>query len=80
MTPLLSLLIYLWVAPHVLQVAILGVMVYRRQYRQFPVFFSYTGFEIVQFLVLLAVNRLRLMSHEHYHLIFFLGSAGKKIR
>jgi hypothetical protein len=76
MTPLLSLLIYLWVAPHVLQVAILGVMVYRRQYRQFPVFFSYTGFEIVQFLVLLAINHFRLMSHEHYHVIFFLGSAG----
>jgi hypothetical protein len=76
MTSFFSLLIYLWIAPHVLQVAILGVMVYRKQYRQFPVFFSYTGFEILQFLVLLVVNHLRLMSHEHYHVVFSLGSAG----
>jgi hypothetical protein len=75
MTPFLLLLFYLWIAPHVVQAAILGVMVHRKQYRQFPMFFLYTGFEILQFLILLVVNYLRLMSHEHYHVLFSVGSA-----
>lgn len=79
MTPLLALLFYLWIAPHVLQVAILGVMIYRKQYKHFPMFFLYTGFEILQFLVLVLVNYLRLMTHEHYHVIFSLGSAASTV-
>jgi hypothetical protein len=75
MTPLLLLLFYLWIAPHVVQAAILGVMIHRKQYRQFPMFFLYTGFEILQFLILLVVNYFRLISHEHYHVLFSMGSA-----
>jgi hypothetical protein len=75
MTPLLLLLFYLWIAPHVVQAAILGVMIHRKQYKQFPMFFWYTGFEILQFLILLLVNYFRLISHEHYHVLFSLGSA-----
>jgi hypothetical protein len=75
MTFLLLLFFYLWIAPHVVQAAILGVMIHRKQYKQFPMFFLYTGFEILQFLTLLLVNYFRLMSHEHYHVLFSVGSA-----
>jgi hypothetical protein len=38
---------YLWVAPHVLQVAIVVIMIRRRLVREFPVFLTYTIFQIV---------------------------------
>jgi hypothetical protein len=46
---------YLWIAPHILLVVILLLMIRRRLYKQFPIFFLYTAFELVQFTVLLAV-------------------------
>jgi hypothetical protein len=46
---------YLWVAPHVLQGIILFAMVRRGLLRQFPMFFLYTGFEILQSALLLVV-------------------------
>jgi len=54
MTSLRMLWYYLWVAPHVLQGIILLAMVRRRLYRQYPMFFLYTAFEILQFAVLFA--------------------------
>jgi hypothetical protein len=58
MTILRVLWYYLWVAPHVLQLAILGLMVRRGLHRKFPAFFLYTIFEILQLGVLLAVSQL----------------------
>jgi hypothetical protein len=57
MTPLRMLWYYLWVAPHVLQGIILFAMVRSRLHRQFPMFFLYTGFEVLQCGVLLAVSQ-----------------------
>jgi hypothetical protein len=39
---------YLWIAPHALQIIIAIVMVRRGLWREFPVFFVYTLFEVVQ--------------------------------
>jgi hypothetical protein len=39
---------YLWIAPHVLQFIIVIIMVRRRLWREFPVFFAYTLFQIVE--------------------------------
>lgn len=47
---------YLWVAPHALQGIILFAMVRRGLHRQFPMFFLYTWFEILQSVLLLAVS------------------------
>lgn len=38
---------YLWLAPHALQLLIVVVMLHRGLFREFPVFFSYTVFDIV---------------------------------
>lgn len=39
---------YLWIAPHALQVLIAIIMVRRRLWRDFPLFFAYTLFQIVE--------------------------------
>src|SRR6266576_3494288 len=38
---------YLWVAPHTLQVAIVVIMIRRRLISEFPVFLTYTLFQII---------------------------------
>jgi hypothetical protein len=57
---------YLWIAPYVLQGVLLLVMVRRRFYRQFPVFFAYTAFEVCQFVVLFAMDHSAAVSAEEY--------------
>ena len=37
---------YLWIAPHALQIIIAIVMLRRGLFREFPVFFTYTVFQI----------------------------------
>ena len=39
---------YLWIAPHALQIIIVIVMMRRGLLREFPVFFTYTVFQIVE--------------------------------
>jgi hypothetical protein len=46
---------YLWIAPHVLLGVILYLLVRRRLYRTFPIFFLYTASEILQFAVLFGI-------------------------
>jgi hypothetical protein len=50
-----ALYIYLWAAPHVLQIVLAVLMIRRKLAREFPVFFAYTIFEILQFFILFAV-------------------------
>jgi hypothetical protein len=40
---------YLWIAPHVLQMVLALLMVRKRLVREFPAFFAYIIFEILQF-------------------------------
>jgi hypothetical protein len=59
MTKLLNgLWYYLWVAPHVLQVCLAALMVRRGLHRQFPVFFAYSVFEVVEFAGLFVIRQL----------------------
>ena len=39
---------YLWIAPHALQIIIAIVMIRRGLFREFPVFFTYTVFQMVE--------------------------------
>lgn len=57
---------YLWIAPYVLQGVLVLVMVRRKFYRQFPVFFAYTVFEVCQFAVLFAMDHSAAVSAEEY--------------
>jgi hypothetical protein len=67
---------YFWVAPHVLLAAVAVVMFRRRLHRDFPVFFSYLLFEILQFCVLFSLGRLVSVSVATYQHIDQFGRAG----
>jgi hypothetical protein len=55
--PLLKLLrLYLWIAPHLLQIGIAGVMFRRQVIRLFPWFFAYTCFEVAEFCLLFSAE------------------------
>ena len=47
---------YLWIAPHVLQVALAALMMRQRLVRAYTAFFAYTIFEIFQFVILLRLG------------------------
>jgi|SRR5450432_4029583 hypothetical protein len=74
MTPFPLLWYYLWIAPHVLQTVIVIVMIRRKHYKQFPMFFSYNCFEIVQFTSLFVAGHIPSASRKYY-LIFATGAA-----
>jgi len=57
---------YLWVAPHALQAVLAVVMVRRRLWREFPVFFVYTVFEAVMCGVLFALDHSPSVSPQQY--------------
>jgi hypothetical protein len=63
----------LWVAPHIVQGMIVFVMVRRRLQRQFPMFFLYTVFEILQFGVLFTFARSQPQFGEHYARLYSVG-------
>jgi hypothetical protein len=54
-----ALYVYLWAAPHLLQIVLAVLMIRRKLAREFPVFFAYTVFEVLQFFVLFPVMALR---------------------
>jgi hypothetical protein len=66
---------YLWVAPHVLQGIILFAMVRRGLIRQFPMFFLYTGFEILQSALLLVVCHFVSYFGSVYFQVYAVGLA-----
>jgi len=67
---------YLWVAPHVL-LALVAAFIFRsHRYRDFPVFFTYLLFEILQFCVLFSLGRLVNVSVSTYQQIDLFGRAG----
>jgi hypothetical protein len=76
MTSLHFIWTYLWVTPHVL-LALVAVVMYRsHRHRDFPVFFGYLLFEIVQFCALFAMVRFVSVSASTYQHVDLLGRAG----
>jgi hypothetical protein len=57
---------YLWIAPHALQIIIAIVMVRRGLWREFPVFFAYTLFQIVEEGTLFVLDHRAAITPAHY--------------
>jgi hypothetical protein len=57
---------YLWIAPHALQFIIAIVMVQRRLWREFPVFFAYTLFTVVEQGTLFILDHQAAVTPEEY--------------
>jgi hypothetical protein len=66
---------YLWIAPHVLQVALAVIMLRRKLAREFPAFFAYTVYEVLQFLVLYTMAHVDAFSGEQYAAAWLVGGA-----
>jgi len=66
MTALKLLWYYLWIAPAVVQLLVVGVMVRRKLYQQFPIFFAYAAFAVCSFAVVFATYVSPLFSGDDY--------------
>jgi hypothetical protein len=75
MTPHRLLLMYLWIAPHLLQGALAILLVSRKLARQFPAFFLYTVFEVAQFLILFVLNQRDDVSGPQYTSVWIACNA-----
>jgi len=60
----------LWFAHPVLQAALVGILLWRKLYRTFPIFFSYVAFQIFVFAVLFPLHS------ERFYTIFYYASWG----
>ncbi|HSS99663.1 MAG TPA: hypothetical protein VLK33_21665 [Terriglobales bacterium] len=57
--PVLKLLwYYLWIAPHLIQACVIGIMLRRRFVGLYSWFFAYTCFEVLEFGILFTLDRL----------------------
>jgi hypothetical protein len=69
--------LYFWVAPHLLLAGVAAIMLRRRLHREFPLFFTYLIFEILQFCFLFAMSRRWVsVSPSTYQAIDLLGRTG----
>jgi hypothetical protein len=59
---------YLWIAPHALQIIIAIVMVRRGMFREYPLFFAYTVFQIVEGGTLFVLDHIDAVSGDQYWL------------
>jgi hypothetical protein len=67
---------YLWLAPHAFQVAIFAVMIRRKLYREFPVFWLYLLYEAVQGFTLFVLDHHPAISASQYWQAYWVGSLG----
>ena len=57
---------YLWVAPHVLQVALAMMLIRRKLVREFPAFLGYTVGEVLQFAILFTISEIPSVTTAQY--------------
>jgi hypothetical protein len=64
---------YLWIAPHLLLGVVLWALMRRRVHRQFPVFSVYVVTEIIQFLTLFVMAKVKAVSNLQYGVAYTCG-------
>jgi hypothetical protein len=64
---------YLWIAPHALQIIVVIVMIRRGLVREFPVFFAYTAFQIVEEGTLFILDHSAAVSAYQYWCAHWVG-------
>jgi hypothetical protein len=62
---------YLWIAPHVLQIVLAVLMIRKSLVREFPTFFAYVVFEILQFVTLASMATLH--TYDGYAYVWYAG-------
>jgi hypothetical protein len=69
-------LLYLWIAPHVLLAVVPVLMFTRRLHKYFTVFFLYTLYETFEFLLLFGIPGIAPTQKVLYHYVFIVTLAG----
>jgi len=69
------LFLYLWIAPHVLQVVLAAMMIHRKLVRKFPAFFVYTVYQVVQCAVLVTIGLAPAFTEEQYAMATLVDGA-----
>jgi len=62
---------YLWIAPHVLLLAVAVVMVRKKLHRDFPIFFAYLLFEFLQFCLLVTMVYVKISPALYFRIDLF---------
>jgi len=62
---------YLWIAPHVLLLAVAVVMFRKKLYKDFPIFFAYLLFEFLQFCLLFTMPSLKITATTYAKIDLF---------
>lgn len=70
------LLYYLWIAPHALLAVVSGLMLIRRLHKSFPVFFLYTLYETLGFLLRFTAYTVGHSFGGTYRYVFIVTAAG----
>ena len=71
-----TLWLYLWIAPHLLLIPVAVIMFRRGLHKNFPIFFSYVIFELLQFCVLFSLRSVRGVSIATYQEIDVFSRIG----
>jgi hypothetical protein len=66
---------YLWIAPHILLAVLAYQFVKRKLTSEFPAFFLYAVFEVLQFIVLFTLARIPSFPDNPYTWIWVVGAA-----
>jgi hypothetical protein len=66
---------YLWIAPHALQAIIVIVMIRRRLSREFPMFLTYTIFQIAEGGTLFVLDHVPAVTAYQYWCVYWVGLA-----
>jgi hypothetical protein len=69
------LILYLWIAPHILLGILAFLLIRRGLVKQFPAFFLYTVFEVLQFLILFTMTYSSAFSGHQYAVTWMAGGA-----
>jgi hypothetical protein len=69
-------LYYLWIAPHALLAVVSVIMFLKRLHRKFPLFFAYSLYETLGFLLRFATYRVGLGPRGLYRYVFLVTAAG----
>ena len=64
----------LWIVRPLLQAVLLAVMIWRKQYRVFPIFVLYIGHGVLQTIVLLAMDYAPFINGRQYFMAYTVGS------
>jgi hypothetical protein len=65
---------YLWIAPHALQIVIAIIMIRRKLFREFPMFLTYTIFQVVLEGTLFILDHIPAVTGYQYWAVYWVGS------